>query len=231
MYLDLPNLLMVRYDDRPEPPFDQLAVSFRALKRVVWSTVGASGATYDEERSHVYDLASRNPNITGVIMDDFFKSASDQAQVGALSIEELRAERRRLAVSNRPLGLWVVLYEHQLELSVQDHLALCDAVTFWTWKSSDLANLERRFEVLERLAPDLPKVLGCYMWDYGQKGPMPVDLMEMQCELGLRWLQEGRIEEVIFLASCVCDLELEAVEWTRHWIAGVGDTPLRVRSA
>ena len=81
------------------------------------------------------------------------------------------------------------------------------------------------------MAPALPKVLGCYMWDYGQKGPMPVDLMEMQCELGLKWLHEGRIQEMIFLASCVCDLELEAVEWTRRWVARAGDTPLRGRPA
>ena len=35
LYLDVPNLLMVRYHDRPAPPFDQLAIPFRAFKRVV----------------------------------------------------------------------------------------------------------------------------------------------------------------------------------------------------
>ena len=61
------------------------------------------------------------------------------------------------------------------------------------------------------------------VWDYGQKCPMPLDLMETQCELGLRWLREGRIDGVIFVASCICDLGLETVEWTRNWIAGVGE--------
>ena len=56
------------------------------------------------------------------------------------------------------------------------------------------------------------------MYDYGDKKPMPVSLMEKQCHLGLRWLQEGRIEGMIFLASCICDVGLEAVEWTRQWI-------------
>ena len=37
-----------------------------------------------------------------------------------------------------------------------------------------------------------------------------------------KWLRQGRIEGMIFLASCICDLELEAVEWTRRWIAEVG---------
>jgi hypothetical protein len=31
---------------------------------------------------------------------------------------------------------------------------------------------------------------------------------------------------MIFLASCLCDLELEAVEWTRDWIAKVGEQQL-----
>ena len=75
----------------------------------------------------------------------------------------------------------------------------------------------------EELAPKAGKVLGCYMWDYGEHHPMPVDRMAMQCELGLRWLREGRIEGMIFLASCICDLNIEAVEWTRNWIAKVGE--------
>ena len=121
------------------------------------------------------------------------------------------------------MGLWVVLYDHQLDWPVRDHLELCDTVTFWTWKSSNLTNLERNFEAVQKLAPAAEKVLGCYMWDYGEKKPMSVGLMEMQCETGLKWLREGRIEGMIFLASCICDLDLDAVEWTRRWIARVGD--------
>jgi hypothetical protein len=223
LYLGVPNLLMLRYRDRPEPPFDQYALPFRALERVVWSTVGSSGATYDEERSHVYELAARTPNITGVIMDDFFRGFSAGKVAGALSLDELRAERGRLAVPGRRLDLWVVLYDHQLDWPVRDHLELCDTVTFWTWTSGALTNLERNFEAVQKLAPAPAKVLGCYMWDYGEKKPMSVGLMEMQCERGLEWLREGRIEGMIFLASCICDLDLEAVEWTRRWIAAVGD--------
>jgi len=41
-----------------------------------------------------------------------------------------------------------------------------------------------------------------------------------------RSLREGAIDGMIFLASCICDLELETVEWTRRWIQEVGDNPL-----
>lgn len=225
-YLGVPNLIMVRYGGKPSPPFDQYAVPFRALKNVVWSIVGAGGQTQDEERTHVLELAARFPVITGVMMDDFFRSPTDGGEMGALSLDELRGVQDQLKVSGRKLNLWVVLYNHQLTLPVEEHLSLCDKVAFWTWKAHDLKDLERNFEVAEKKAPSCGKVLGCYMWDYGEKVPMPLDQMKMQCETGLRWLREGRIEGMIFLASCICDLEIETVEWTRDWIAEVGDEHL-----
>lgn len=89
-----------------------------------------------------------------------------------------------------------------------------------------LSELEENFERVEHLAPSCRKVLGCYMWDYGNRKPMPISLMERQCQIGLQWLRDGRIDGMIFLASCICDLELETVEWTRRWIREVGDEPI-----
>jgi hypothetical protein len=114
-----------------------------------------------------------------------------------------------------------------LRLPAQEHLAACDVVTFWTWAARNLPDLERNFAKAEALAPHAKKVLGCYMWDYGGGGKtIPVEQMKFQCELGLRWLKEGRIAGMIFLASCICDMGLEAVEWSRRWIREVGDGPL-----
>ena len=107
------------------------------------------------------------------------------------------------------------------------YLEVCDVASIWTWKATDLANMESNFEKFAKVAPDYRKLLGCYMWDYGTHLPMPVDLMKMQCETGLQWLKECRIEGMIFLASCICDLELEAVEWTRQWISEVGIVPIK----
>jgi hypothetical protein len=228
VYLGVPNLIMVRYRGRPPLPFDQYALPFRALKRVVWSVVGASGQTDETERAHVLDLAARHPNITGLMMDDFF--GSEQPDQGgapaALPPDKLRELRSHLTVAGRQLRLWAVLYENQLEKPLAPYLELLDLVTLWTWDPDDLRALEANLERLEQVAPRCGKVLGCYLWDYGRKKPMPLDLMRHQCELGLEWLHRGRIEGMIFLASCICDLELEAVEWTRNWIAQVGDNQL-----
>lgn len=223
VYLGVPNLLFIRYAGKPAMPFDQHAIAFRPFKRVVWSLVGASGQSSDEERKHVLDLAARFPNIDGFIMDDFFRPDG----TGSLSVEQLQELRKHLTIGGRKHDLFVVLYQHQLALPVRAHLEFCDKITFWTWEAQDLRNLESAFERLEKLAPAHGKLLGCYLWDFGTSNPMALELMKKQCELGRKWLEQGRIEGMIFLASNVCDLELESVEWTRRWIAEVGPQPLR----
>ncbi len=225
-YLGIPNLIMVRYHDQPPLPFQQYAIPFKALKDVVWSIVGAGGANAEEETAEVFGLVDHLPNMTGVIMDDFFRKPEKAEDVGMLSVAELVAIRERLAALARKLDLWVVLYAHQLELPIREHLELCDKVTLWTWEAPDLADLERNFDAVEKLAPSCGKVLGCYMWDYGKGQPMPLELMQRQCETALEWLRQGRIEGIIFLASCIGDLGLETVEWTRRWIAQVAGQEL-----
>ncbi len=223
VYLGVPNLLFIRYGGNPPMPFDQYAISFRPLKRVVWSLVGAGGTSNNEETRHVLDLAARFDNIVGFIMDDYFHPDG----TGSLSVEQLKELRPQLVISGKQRDLFVVLYQHQLALPVEAQLAFCDKITFWTWEAQDLRKLESAFGRLEKLAPKHGKLLGCYLWDFGTRKPMPLDLMRKQCELGQRWLEQGRIEGMIFLASNVCDLELETVEWTRRWIAEVGQQRLR----
>lgn len=222
-YLGVPNIIMIRYEDKPSMPFDQYAIAFRPLKKVVWSITGAGGVTTDDEREHVIGLAKRFPNIVGVFMDDFF----DGNGKGVLSIEQLKDFQKLLALDNRKLDLMVTVYTHNLDSQyVGDYLALCDVASIWTWKADDLIDIESNFVKFEKVAPYCKKLLGCYMWDYGTHQAMPVELMEKQCEIGLKWLKEERIDGMIFLASCICDLELDAVEWTRNWIAEIGHLTL-----
>jgi hypothetical protein len=224
-YLGLSNLIVVRHRGRPQLPADQSTWPFLAFKRVVWSVAGAGGEADQKECGHVLELAARYPNITGIMIDDFFSSKrpTGDEERAASPQSKLRELRGKASSGRRPLDLWTVLYEHELENSLVKYLKLLDIVTFWTWDSEKLQALERNLERLEQVAGQCGRMLGCYLWDYGKKKPMPLDFMEHQCELGLQWLRQGRIEGMVFLASCICDLELEAVEWARNWIAKVAD--------
>src|SRR5262245_18574232 len=154
-YLGIPNLIMVRYMGRPPLPFDQYALPFRALKQVVWSVVGATGQTDERERAHVLDLAACHPNITGLMLDDFFGSeqSSQEDDRAVFAPEKLRELRNQMIVGGRQLHLWAVLYEHQLEQRLAPYLELLDKVSFWTWDSEKLRGLEGHLEQLEAVAP------------------------------------------------------------------------------
>lgn len=370
-YLGVPNLILIRYEGKPAPPFEDYAAPFQTLKRVYWSIAGAGGATSQEEREHVFRLAAKMPNLVGLFMDDFFqfdnedraqwladnnpafpvtltlrletpaaltrieltqsdwrsgdyRSAAfavdlldasggwreagqgglanrpdahvqvplpglavsairirilsthdtqgarscglrrvrvwagereltlDKAKLeasstyagfdplavvskptpdvrpagAALTPAQLHEIRQRLQIGQRRLDLGVTLYTHQLSPRILAHLDLCDVVSLWTWNARDLRDLESSFAKFRQLAPNKRVLLGCYMWDFGTNRPMPVELMQKQTELGLQWLRAGQVEGLIFLATNVCGLKLETVEWTQRWIARVGDQPL-----
>ncbi len=144
----------------------------------------------------------------------------------SLTPEQLRDLRKRLVIGGRRIPLHVVLYSHQIQPRAAHHLRHVDAITLWTWAPGLLKDLEHTITRLEELDLDKEIILGCYMYDFNEKQPLPVDLVRHQTELGYRWLREGRIEGMIFLATCICDLDIEAVEWTRGWIAEVGGEEL-----
>jgi hypothetical protein len=221
-YMGIPNIILVRYEDKPAPPFFQYSVPFKAMKNVFWSITGASGITSDEERKHVFELAAGMPNLTGFMMDDFFHGDSG----ASLSIEQLKDIRGQLTINGIPRKICVTLYTHQLFPQFKEHLSLCDVISLWTWKSEDLKDLEANFAKTKELCPTQDIFLGCYMWDFGVNQPIPIDRMKRQCELGLNWLNKGDIQGMIFLATNICDLDLETVEWSRQWIKDVGQEKL-----
>jgi hypothetical protein len=221
-YLEIPNVIMVRFAGLPAPPYQPHALALSDVDRVLWSVVGDAGTLDGADEAHlVADLAARHPHIVGVVMDDFFQrpDTSGQRRLAAHTPEELASMKRDMAQrAGRPLDLWVVVYGHQLELPIADHLSQCDGITLWSWTAEELAQTPERLGRLRELAPHTPILLGCYMWDYGNKREMPLDAMRAQCEAGAALVETGQVEGLIFLASCICDLNLPAVEWTRRWI-------------
>lgn len=237
-YMSVPNLIFGNFAKSSDSlsQFRQLAIPCRPLKRVVWSMVD-SGSTDQHKRDLVLQLASETPNVTGVILDDFFARgfgepgylSTPQDRIGVLNLEELQALQRSLK-ANKKLDLWVVIYDHDLERQVQEHLRFCDVVSLWVWRAADLGQLPSALGKLDKLAPQARRMLGCYMYDFGDKKAMPLAAMKFQCDLALDWIQQGRIDGMILDESAICDLGLDAVEWTREWIQQVGDQKLGVKS-
>ena len=223
VYMGIPNIQMIwlwRADaPEPLPSWRQFALPLNALKRVVWSVAHGHGLSYTD---HIFPLAAGSPNVTGVILDDFFTEQTD-GRFTALTDGELDALRQRLRLPDRRLDLWCVVYEQDLGKPIGPVLRNMDILGYFMWNSESVPHIATHLDSLDRIAPGKPKVLGLYMWDYAKRQPMPMHLVRQQCETALSMLKEGRIAGISFVASCICDLELEAVEWTRQWIAGVAD--------
>ena len=127
-FLDVPNLLLIRCSDLPKLPcdehgraktsFEQYAISFQPLDRVVWSVVGGSGRGSMKELDYVLPLAREFPNISGIYLDDFTieQKQADGRTISrpALAPSELKVARERLKSLGRPMDIWVTLYTYEL---------------------------------------------------------------------------------------------------------------------
>jgi len=239
LYLGIPNLMMVnQYPEAGiEPAQDSFYQEWRSpfelyaypakklLKRVVWSIVGAGGKTNPNERREVMQMARKTPNIVGITMDDFFRKGG-----ASLTPDQLRDIQHELKQPQKPLDLYVTLYTNQLNDPIIDYLNQIDVVTLWTWETDDLANLEANLKRLEQIAPRTRKILGCYTTALNPKNnprwtPLPIPAMRQQCETGLRWLKQKRIDGMMIYGNFL-DLGWEVIDWTRDWAQRVGDMAL-----
>ena len=230
-YLGVPNILMVQSSEKESPhgrfdlPFEPYTVALRPLKNVVWSLVGSGGFHKAEETAEVLAMAGSVPNFRGVMLDDFFTD-NKEGKRAQWTVEELAEVRRKLDATGKKLDILATFYVRQFELPLKDYLDLIDVLTLWNMEIAQIRHVEDDLQKIDRLYPNKRKMLGCYLVDYHKKQGVPVDLMKHQCEVGLRWLREGRIEGIIFMGNTVMDLDFESVEWTRQWIKQVGDTRL-----
>ena len=159
-------------------------------------------------------LARECPNLEAVLLDDL---TSQQIVGRGMPPEELAEVRRLLREAAPKVALWGVVYTMNLEHpNLAQYLAHLDAINLWTWTAQDLTQLEQHLARCEQLAPDKPIILGIYMYDYGANRPMPLDLLEDQCEHALEWLKEGRIAGIVFLSITN---EPNALAFVRDWIA------------
>lgn len=227
---------------------EQYAISFEPLERVLWAAVGSSGRGGLAELPDIVALARQHPNLAGVYLDDFVTRARRRPDGGwlgvpAMSVADLQAMRQQLDSVGRPLEVWTTIYSrefdpkhpdfHDCEPPLAESLEHFDVLVFWTWKSDELVDLEKNLALLEAIKPKRCRIaLGIYLWDYAgideekkktdptyQMGrPVPLDLMEHQCRLGLKWLEEGRVSDLVILGIATIDQGVPTAPWMRDWI-------------
>ena len=228
-YFGIEKCLRVAMSAGPFPPFDKEAEKLNDLKEVVWSAIGAGDIEhYNNDQSdldEVLRMAEIYPNITGAVLDDFFLAAEVPGKSsGRHSIESIRNMQRKLHnFSKRRLDLWMVWYSYQLDFKVNDYIKMSDVMTLWTWKGSDLPELDSNIQKFVEKTSGKHRLAGCYMWNYGESKPLTMDQMKYQLDRYYHWLKKGDIEGIIFCSNCIADIGLDTVDYTRKWIAKVGN--------
>ncbi|HOJ10668.1 MAG TPA: hypothetical protein PK733_08760 [Clostridiales bacterium] len=219
-YLGVPNCCRVVSLGLPNPPFDQEAMVLDTLDRVIWSIIGCNASKRSNDMEEVIKIAKKHPNVIGGIVDDFMR----KSRLEEYPPHAIRGLRERLTEEvGRKMELWTVIYTHEFDLSIKEHLAEFDVATMWTWWAKNIVDLDKNLVKLRSLfGAEKPILAGCYMWDYGGQNPMPIDLMKYQLDKYYAWLKSKEIDGIIFCSNCIADLGLEAVDITREWIEKVG---------
>ena len=224
---NIPNCCRVVFAGKPEPPFDAETEKLKGFKQVVWSMIGDSASTRNNNGGNDLDevlrIAAKYPNVTGCIVDDFFRPKTRDAR---MSVDEFRHAAERLHSIAQPLKLWLVYYAALFDIDYSAWLDNADVITFWNWNSRELVDAEQNLERIIALTPSKEHLAGCYLYNYGDSRPLTRDEMAFQLEIYYRFLKEGRIQGVIACANTVVDVELEAVDYFRNWLKEHGDEPL-----
>ena len=226
--LGIPNVCVTRYQGEPVPPYDEFIKQFTDTKRVAWSVIDGAPQPYEQKKKDAIDISRKLPKLTTLFLDDFFigsavPKGTDGVSPAHLTLEQIKNLHQESASLARPLEVAIVLYSNQLHPGIAPYFEYSDVVSFWTWKATDLVNLEENFRRYRAIVPKKRTLLGIYMWDFGNSKPITRELMEHQCNLGLKWFKEGQIEGMIFHCTPLCGLPLDSVKWSREWIAKHGD--------
>lgn len=228
--MGIPNVCVVTYLDKPSPPFDEYIKQFHDTKRVAWSIISGPPKkySYEQQIKESFGLLEKMPNLVNFYLDDYFVGKAvppegSNLSPSYMSLDEIRNLKNDMQELKQKPKLTMVLYAHQLHPGIKPHIDYCDSVSFWTWWANDLSVLEDNFRKYKEIIPDKPTLLGIYMWDFGDSKPISVENMELQLKFAYKKLKEGQIEGMIFHCTPLCDLDIEAVHYSRKWIADHGD--------
>ena len=224
--LDIPNMLLINCDGEPVPFSHDAygyAESFCRMDRVLWGATGSGGFRVGNEEAFICDLAEKYPNICGAYMDDFVHKFKDlpTAEAREKQLALLKEIRAGLDKASRKMELAVTWYTRDIDGLDDEIASYLDILTLWTWNANELPLVEERFCHIEKNFPRQKKLMGIYIYDFPNQRPVPLDLMEHQCELALRLLREGRLDGMIIEDNYTMGVGFSSELWLRQWLEKV----------
>jgi len=213
--MNIPGCFMVRWTNNPKKAeLPDYMKQFADTKRVGFSITDSAVESFEEKVRLGLEYADRMPNLTTLIMDDFFS-----AKKNTRSTEEIVRVRDETAKRRMKLGMVLYSDANGLKPEFKPVLELFDEITFWFWHGKNVGTIEGQVGKLKDLVgPEKPILLGQYMYDFGGRKPLPGSDMECQLAATSRLLSQKAIDGVIFHCTPLVDMNLDAVNVSRAWI-------------
>jgi len=215
-YFGIKNLCRVKLSREADCSFLEDKWLGAPAEKVCLSLIGAGGAVPKDDMEPILTLAKDDHRIVSAVMDDFY--GSERMEV--FTPEVLRGYRERLHTAlDRPLELWSVIYEHDLDKPMQSRAVEFDLTTFWTWYGNSYPQRDEHIKQLrEKFIGDGRLMLGVYLYDYGNRCQLSDDMMRLQLDYVGEKLASGEIEGAILCSNCVADIGLASVPITLDWL-------------
>lgn len=216
------NSFMVSSKGNIQPPFDALADRTASLKKVCWSILGDASTPLPEhplgETEEILRCAATHSNVVGGVIDDFH-APGRQERFTPPVLSQIRAR-----LNENGKDFYAVLYEFQIrEPATPVYYNCVDVITYWIWEQKEIDNLDTHIDNLFRVFPENRKMLGMYLWGYGDNRPMDLARFQKQLHAYMELLKQGKIEGIIFCSGCVGDAPLLTNKYLKAYLAENGD--------
>ena len=153
--------------------------------------------------------------------DDFFNEEWSENNYTVHPVPAVLEERRRL--NEAGMELWCVYYESLINRDISEYLDAFDVFTFWFWSQRSPEEYESMLKRFVEKTPNKRRMLGVYLYDFGNKRPADPDLVERELERAKELILDGTIEGFILHTNAVADLGYEGYDRAVEWMAKHGD--------
>jgi len=197
-------------------------------ERCVESFYDLTPSKFVAEARNIGELSMRHSNIKGAYIDDSL--GRPERKPHAITPELYSSIYSALKKGNPDLKLWALVFSEQLyEEDWVGFKSQMEVINLWLFASKELTNLDRHVDRCREIFPNRPLVLGCFLWDYPsmkfsqgdfEKGhAVPMDLLKLQWERVLKYLEAGKIDGYTILGAYQIDGAPEQARWVRDFIA------------
>ena len=223
LYLGIKNTFMI-----PAGMFQsnrrQYNKSFKTLREVGWDCFNAGiDPDYTE---HIIKEARDFENITCVVFNDFVRNGFYKQ----IPLENLRKAHELLHSNEvRPLYMWMSIdtrhfgQDRRQDNDFMRYIDPFDGVIMWTGEERDVALIPEKFEIFKRMTREKRRMLGCFLYNYGEKKEVSSESVLWQLDWYREKLLEGEAEGIVLRSNTTADLDFKAYDTACEWLEKHGD--------